>query len=600
MRRILLYVLLLAVMCSCCNDIVIDEKWLEDNYSKTEAMVTMRDGVKLYTSVYQPVDSDDRPVLLVRTPYSCAPYGDGWKGDLTEYMTEFLRNKYILVFQDVRGRYMSEGEYENVRPYNPDKSGNEIDEASDTYDTIEWLLANTDNNGSVGVTGMSYPGFYATMAALSGHPALKAVSPQAPILDWFKGDDVHHNGALMLMDIYSFAPYMFKKHDNPVEEDHGLPSPIGPDAYSWFLDKLTPANLTAALPDTLQFWNEILAHPDYDGYWKERSLEPYLKDIEPAILVVGGEFDTDDCYGALNTYKLIRENSPQTDLHFVYGPWTHGGWHNSDYEGLGDRKFGKNLSIYFMEKIEYPFFRYYLEGKGKRPEPVYLFASGSEEWQVMEKWPADGIDYTPLYLSENSSLSFDQPLELQSSATYISDPLSPVPFMEDASRRNNAYMVADQTFASLRSDVLTYTSPVIEETLKLHGPLQVRLDLAISSEDADIVVKFIDVHPDGYQMLVRGDVIPIRYRHGYDCPVKANPGEIVHLEFKMNDIAHWILPGHKMMIQVQSTWFPLVNLNPQTYLTNIYEADREDYISSEITIYHQKDAPSHIVLPILR
>ena len=600
MRRILLYLLLLAVMCSCCNDIVIDEKWLEDNYSKTEAMVTMRDGVKLYTSVYQPVDSDDRPVLLVRTPYSCAPYGDGWKGDLTEYMTEFLRNKYILVFQDVRGRYMSEGEYENVRPYNPDKSGNEIDEASDTYDTIEWLLANTDNNGSVGVTGMSYPGFYATMAALSGHPALKAVSPQAPILDWFKGDDVHHNGALMLMDIYSFAPYMFKKHDNPVEEDHGLPSPIGPDAYSWFLDKLTPANMTAALPDTLQFWNEILEHPDYDQYWKERSLEPHLKGIEPAILVVGGEFDTDDCYGALNTYKLIRENSPQTDLHFVYGPWTHGGWHNADYEGLGDRKFGKNLSRYFMEKIEYPFFRYYLEGKGKRPEPVYLFASGSEEWQVMEKWPADGIDYTPLYLSENSSLSFDQPLELQSSATYISDPLAPVPFMEDASRRSNAYMVADQAFASLRSDVLTYTSPVIEETLKLHGPLQVKLDLAISSEDADIVVKFIDVHPDGYQMLVRGDVFPIRYRYGYDNPVKANPGEILHLEFTMNDIAHWVLPGHKMMVQIQSSWFPLVNLNPQTYLTDIYEADREDYITSEITIYHQKDALSHIVLPILR
>jgi putative CocE/NonD family hydrolase len=588
------------VLTSCCTEFVIDEKWLEDNYSKTEAMVTMRDGVKLYTSVYQPVDSDDRPVLLVRTPYSCAPYGDGWKGDLTEYMTEFLRNKYILVFQDVRGRYMSEGEYENVRPYNPDKSGNEIDEASDTYDTIEWLLANTDNNGSVGVTGMSYPGFYATMAALSGHPALKAVSPQAPILDWFKGDDVHHNGALMLMDIYSFAPYMFKKHDNPVEEDHGLPSPIGPDAYSWFLEKLTPANMTAALPDTLQFWNEILEHPDYDEYWNERSLEPYLNDIDPAILVVGGEFDTDDCYGALNTYKLIRENSQQTDLHFVYGPWTHGGWHNADYEGLGDRRFGKNLSRYFMEKIEYPFFRYYLEGKGKRPEPVYLFASGSEEWQVMEKWPADGIDYTPLYLSENSSLSFDQPLELQSSATYISDPLSPVPFMEDASRRNNAYMVADQTFASLRSDVLTYTSPVIEETLKLHGPLQVKLDLAISSEDADIVVKFIDVHPDGYQMLVRGDVFPIRYRYGYDKPVKANPGEILHLEFTMNDIAHWVLPGHKMMVQIQSSWFPLVNLNPQTYLTDIYEADSEDYITSEITIYHQKDAQSHIVLPIAK
>lgn len=600
MRRFLLYVLLLTVMCSCCNEIVIDEKWLEDNYSKTEAMVTMRDGVKLYTSVYQPVDSDDRPVLLVRTPYSCAPYGEGWKGDLTEYMGEFLRNKYIIVFQDVRGRYMSEGEYVNVRPFNPHKSNIETDEASDTYDTIDWLLANTDNNGAVGVTGMSYPGFYATMAALSGHPALKAVSPQAPILDWYKGDDVHHNGALMLMDIYSFAPYMFKKHNNPVKEDHGLGSPIGDNAYSWFLEKLTPTDLTSVLPDTLKFWNEILQHPHYDEYWKERSLEPHLKEISPAILVVGGEYDTDDCYGALNTYKLIRENSPQTDLHFVYGPWTHGGWHNADYKGLGDREFGNDLSRFFMEKVEYPFFRYYLEGKGKRPQPVYLFASGSEKWQVMEKWPADDIDYSPLYLAENNSLSYQRPALPESSDIYVSDPLSPVPFMADAARRDNSYMVADQSFASQRTDVLTYTSEIIQETLKLQGPLQVKLDLSISSDDADIVVKFIDVHPDGYQMLVRADVFPIRYREGFEQPLKALPGEIMHIDFTMNDIAHWILPGHKMMVQIQSTWFPLVNANPQTFHSNVYEADIEDYVTSEITIYHQKDSPSHIVLPIVR
>ena len=600
MRRFLLYILFGALITSCTNEIVIDAKWLEDNYSKTEVMIPMRDGVKLYTSVYQPNGADDRPVLITRTPYSCAPYGDGWKSDLTEYMTEFLKNKYIIVFQDVRGRYMSEGEYVNVRPFDPYKSDLDTDEASDTFDTIEWLIENTDNNGRVGVTGMSYPGFYATIAALSGHPSLKAVSPQAPILDWFKGDDVHHNGALMLMDIYSFAPYMFKKHDNPVEEDHGLASPIGNDAYQWFLEQLTPGALTKALPDTLLFWNEILEHPDYDDYWKERSLEPYLSDIDPAILVVGGEFDTDDCYGALNTYRLIRENSPQTDLHLVYGPWTHGGWHHADYEGLGDRNFGAGISRYFMEKIEYPFFRYYLEGKGKRPEPVYLYASGSDHWQALEKWPEDDIVYTPLYLSEDKSLSFDQPVQLQSSATYISNPLSPVPFMEDASRRDNSYMVADQSFASKRSDVLTYTSPILSETLKLQGPVQVKLDLAITSEDVDIVVKFIDVHPDGYQMLVRGDVFPIRYRYGYDRPVKANPGEVMHIEFTMNDIAHWVLPGHQMMIQVQSSWFPLVNLNPQTYLTNIYKADREDYISSEVTVLHQQDAPSHIVIPIVR
>lgn len=598
MRRFLLLIILSAAVLSCSKDVTIDDKWLEDNYSKSEVMIPMRDGIQLYTSVYQPVDFTERPILIVRTPYSCAPYGQGWKGDLTEYMTEFLKNRYIVVFQDVRGRYMSQEEYVNVRPYIPQKSGTQTDEASDTYDTIEWLLSNTDNNGSVGVTGMSYPGFYATMAALSGHPALKAVSPQAPILDWFKGDDVHHNGALMLMDIYSFAPYMFKKHDNPVEEDHGLPSPIGSDAYKWFLEQLTPAELTAELPDTLPFWNEILDHPHYDQYWKERSLEPHLKDIEPAILVVGGEFDTDDCYGALNTYKLIRENSPRTDLHLVYGPWPHGGWHNADYEGLGDRKFGDDLSGYFMENIEYPFFSFYLEGKGKRPDPVYIFASGSKEWQVMDKWPADDLNYRPLYLAENNSLSHSVPVAASSSDTYSSDPLCPVPFMEDPSRRDNLYMVANQSFASLRDDVLTYTSESVEETLKLQGPLQVNLDLSITSEDADIVVKFIDVHPDGYQMLVRGEVFPIRYRNGYEQPVKADSGEILHLEFTMNDIVHWVLPGHKMMIQIQSSWFPLVNINPQKFLTNIYEADIEDYTTSQITIYHQEDAPSHIVLPI--
>lgn len=600
MRRIILFIFLIAAFSSCRSQLVIDEQWLEENYSKTEAMVEMRDGVHLYTSVYQPTGTHDRPVLIVRTPYSCAPYGDAWKGDLTEYMSEFLKNRYIIVFQDVRGRYMSEGDYMNVRPFNPSKSALDTDEASDTYDTIEWLLHNTDNNGSVGVTGMSYPGFYATMAALSGHPALKAVSPQAPILDWFKGDDVHHNGALMLLDIYSFATYMFKEHSNPTKEDHGLPSPIGENAYEWFSDRLTPTSLTDALPDTLDFWNEILDHPHYDEYWNERSLEHHLNDIKPAILVVGGGFDTDDCYGALNTYRLIRENSPETDLHFVYGPWTHGGWHEPDYDGLGGLKFGDGLSRYFMENIEYPFFKYYLEGKGRKPEPVYVYASGSADWQVMDKWPSESISYQPLYLSDDATLSFTSPASPESASTYFSNPSDPVPFMADASKRDKSYMVADQRFASARPDVLTFTSQVVEQPLKLQGPLQVSLDLSISSDDADIIVKFIDVHPDGYQMLVRGDVFPLRYRNGYEHPLRSVTGEKIHLDFTMNDIAHWILPGHRMMIQIQSTWFPLVNVNPQTYMDNIYDADVDDYIQSEITVYHQQDSPSHIILPIMK
>ena len=599
MRVIISFCITLILLVSCTNDVKIDQQWLEDNYTKREVMIPMRDGIKLYTSIYEPDDVQDRPVLIVRTPYSCAPYGEGWKGDLTEYMQEFLKNRYVIAFQDVRGRYMSEGQYENVRPYDPYKSGNETDEASDTYDTIEWLISNTDNNGSVGVIGMSYPGFYATMAALSGLPALKAVSPQAPILDWFKGDDVHHNGALMLMDIYSFAPYMFKKHDNPVEEDHGLPSPIGENAYDWFLQKKTLSDLTAALPDTLAFWNEILQHPHYDGYWKERSLEQHLRDIKPAILVVGGTFDTDDCYGALNTYKLIRQNSPETDLHFVYGPWTHGGWHESDYEGLGAIEFTKGLSADFMTDIEYPFFRYYLEGKGKRPEPVYIAASGSDKWQTMDVWPNEDLNYISMYLNDGKSLSCEEETAENCVSSYVSDPSAPVPFMKEASRRDKSYMVADQSFASERADVITFTGAPQEEVLKLQGPVKVDLNMSISTDDADVVVKLIDVYPDGYQMLIRGEVFPVRYRESLDEPKPAIPGEVMNVQFTMNDVAHWVLPGHRLMVQIQSSWFPLVNMNPQTYMDNIYLAEPEDYTKAEIKIYHQKKLQSRILLPVI-
>lgn len=599
MSKFLTYIFLIISLISCTSKAVIDQQWLEENYTKKEAMVQMRDSVCLYTSVYEPLGATDRPILMVRTPYSCAPYGSGWKGDLTEYMQEFLKNNYIIVFQDVRGRYMSEGEYLNIRPYIRQKANNEIDEASDTYDTIEWILQNTDNNGSVGVTGMSYPGFYATMAALSGHPALKAVSPQAPILDWFKGDDVHHNGALMLMDIYSFAPYMFKKHENPVQEDHGLASPIGENAYEWFLQMKTPSNLTAALPDTLKFWNEILQHPHYDSYWMDRSLEYDLHAVLPAILVVGGAYDTDDCYGALNTYRLIRQNSPDTDLHFVYGPWTHGGWHHADYEGLGDVKFAKGISEDFMRDIEYPFFRYYLEGRGRKPKPVYAIASGSDSWQKMDVWPSSEMTLKPLYLTNDSSLSFDESSHVSSVSSYVSDPDNPVPFMEDASRRDNSYMVADQRFAYDRPDVLSFVSDVQEDVLKLQGPVKVDMNLSVSTDDADLIVKLIDVYPDGYQMLIRGDVFPVRYREGYANPKPAVPGEVMNIQFTMNDIAHWVQPGHRLMVQIQSSWFPLVNMNPQKFIDNIYMAKPEDYQKSEVTIYHQKNLQSRILLPVM-
>lgn len=600
MKNSFLLLLSLSILfISCSKDSVIDESWLQEHYRKHEIMIEMRDGVELYTAVYEPVCASKRPILMTRTPYSCAPYGEGWSYDLTSYMQEFLRNEYIIVFQDVRGRYMSEGEFVNVRPYVTGSRNDMTDEASDTYDTIEWLVANTTNNGSVGVTGMSYPGFYATMAALSGHPALKAVSPQAPILDWYKGDDVHHNGALMIMDIYSFSTYMFKDHDNPVTDDHGLPSPIGENAYEWFLQMLTPSALTSALPDTLDFWNEVLQHPDYDQYWNDRSLEPYLTNIKPAILVVGGTFDTDDCYGALNTYKIIKRESPDTDLHLVYGPWSHGAWHDAGYQGLGSYKTPSGISSYFMKNIELPFFQYYLEGVGKKPEPVYVRASGSDNWQVMDQWPSENLSYKPLYFASDKQLKSVAPVEASSYSSYVSDPKTPVPFMYDASKRDNSYMVADQSFASERTDVLTFIGEEVEEVLKLQGPVKADLYLSMSTDDADIVVKLIDVSPDGYQLLIRGDVFPARYRESLSDPRPVLPGQIFNLQFTMNDIAYWVQPGHRLMVQVQSSWFPLVNMNPQSYLENIYEARPEDYVKSEITLYHDKNNPSCIILPLI-
>lgn len=349
----------------------------------------------------------------------------------------------------------------------------------------------------------------------------------------------------------------------------------------------------------MKFWNEVLQHPDYDIFWKERSIEQHLKGVEPAILVVGGTFDTDDCYGALNTYKLIRENSPETDLHFVYGPWTHGGWHEADYDGLGDVMVWDGLSNDFMKNIEYPFFRYYLEGKGKRPEPVYVYASGSDSWQKKEKWPSDQVRYTPLYFQAGSSLAYDASEEQSSSTKYISDPSNPVPHMEDASKKSNTYMVADQAYATKRADVLTFKGDIQSTTLKLQGPVNVDLSLSVSTDDADIIVKLIDVHPDGYHMLVRGEVFPLRYRHSFETPQPVIPGEIVNLKFAMNDIAHWVKPGHRLMVQIQSSWYPLVNLNPQTYMKNIYEAQLEDYRAAEVTIYHQKENQSIIYLPVV-
>ena len=617
MKKFLLISFILLPIAISAADI--DREWIEDNYMKREAMIPMRDGISLYTAIFEPAGLSGRPIIMMRTPYSCSPYGEGFPSVLWKDMRLFSENGYIIVLQNVRGRYMSEGEYENIRPFNPCKAGGQTDEASDTYDTVEWLVRNTDNNGNVGVTGVSYPGFYATMAALSGHPAIKAVSPQAPVYDWYMGDDAHHNGVLMLLDTYSFGGSMYREHDNPAPKAPGTAARMEGDVYSFFLEAGPMSGVTETFSDSLAFWHQMMEHPDYDSFWQERCPGQYLKGDLPAVLVVGGTFDTDDCYGALNTYGSICRQSPDTDAYFVYGPWYHGGWHNTSYTHLGQVWIGEGTSAYFMENIEYPFFRYYLEGEGDRIPKVSVLPYGGDGWAFYQSWPPDGTTYREIYLRGGDSLSFSAPSADMSYSSYVSDPRKPVPHVgKPLTGRYREYMVEDQRFASARPDVLTFVSSPLEDTLKLEGPLSARIWFETTGSDADIVVKLVDVFPDdfgygasveerlpdpgyemgGYQMLVRGDVFRARYREGFEKPLPVIPGEITEVAFGLDDVAHWFLPGHRIMVQIQSSWFPLIDRNPQKFVDNIYKASPEDFVPAEMKIYHQADNPSYIVLPV--
>ena len=428
-----------------------------------------------------------------------------------------MEEGYILVFQDVRGRYMSEGEYVDLRPFIADKhSPEQIDEASDAYDTIDFLVREVaGNNGRVGVYGNSYPGFYALMAAASGHPALKAASPQAPVTDWFMGDDTHHNGVLFLRDAFSFIGGSFgRPMDNPTTEAAAAPRYVRTDEYDFFLRKATVDSLTQLLGDTVRFWNEMMRHPDYDDWWRERCSVRAMHDLRPAILVVGGLFDAEDCYGAWTTYASIRRQSPRTSCRMVAGPWVHGGWRSSNGGNrLGKMRFGDaSLTDYYQQRIEVPFFNYYLLGKGDGGElaGATIFFTGENRWRTFEEWPPADARKEVLFLRSNGALSAERPIERESFSGYRSDPASPVPYdFPMRASRDKAYMVADQRFAAGRPDVLCFTTEPLAGDVTFAGGIRAVLQAAISTTDADFVVKLIDVWPDnteypGYQMLVRG------------------------------------------------------------------------------------------------
>ena len=624
------YFFLLLVTCSPFFKLVAqnaDSLWVRDNYYKIERMIPMRDGIKLFTAFYIPKDSTEKhPILFNRTPYTCSPYGeDKFNPRIYEtYWLNYLKEGYIIAIQDVRGQWMSEGEYVDVRPFNPAKKGKEFDEASDTYDAIDWMINNLPgNNKRVGVFGISYPGFYSTMAALSGHPALKAVSPQAPVTDWFQGDDFHHNGAFFIMDGFGFYSGFGKPRPKPTTQftpGYRIPSQ---DNYAFYLKTGALKNFSKIMGDSISFWKDLYAHPDYDDWWKARNTRNFVDNIKPAMLIVGGLFDAEDCFGAWNLYKAIEQKNPTTDNRLVIGPWFHGGWGGrSDGSYMGNVRFGSKTSEFYQRQIEIPFFNFYLKLKGTVGDiaEANIFFTGENQWRKLKQWPPETMNAREIYLESNGALSWNSPGGSNRFTEYISDPAHPVPYTEDVHLgRTREYMTDDQRFASRRTDVLTFSTYTLEEDLTLAGPLVAKLMTSISTTDADFVVKLIDVFPDefkydeavsgkgngkeypmgGYQMLVRGEIMRGKYRNSFAKPEAFTPGKITEVKYTLPDIAHTFKKGHKLMIQIQSSWFPLADRNPQKFI-NIYSCNDSDFQKSTIKIYHDAVNVSSIFLPILK
>ncbi|MDR0843167.1 MAG: CocE/NonD family hydrolase, partial [Acidobacteriota bacterium] len=533
--------------------------YVEAQYLKKEFQVPMRDGVRLFTAVYMPRDETrSYPIMLHRTPYGVAPYGEGDYPSSLGPSAELMRDGFIFVYQDVRGRMMSEGEFVNMTPYRPVKKGpKDIDEASDAWDTIDWLVRNIpNNNGKVGMWGISYPGFYSAAGMIDAHPALKAVSPQAPIADWFIGDDFHHNGAFFLAHAFGFLSSFGRPRPAPTM-DFELPFhfPSG-DGYEFYLrmGPLQKAN-DKYLKHEIPFWDEIMEHGRYDDFWQSRNLRPHLKDIKPAVMTVGGWFDAEDLFGTLGVYQATESSSPDAYNILVMGPWYHGAWANSAGNYLGDVYFGSKTSEFYRQNIEFPFFTHFLKDAGKPDLPeAYVFDTGRNEWREEARWPPQATHPRKLFLCSGGELVWDACSDRQDLFDeYVSDPDKPVPYIDGIhTGMAREYMVADQRFASRRPDVLTYSTAPLDQDMAIPGPVKVSLNVSVTGTDADFVVKLIDVYPEdidsdyypdnsrmkGYQQLVRGEPFRGRFRNSFSKPEPFVPGKTAKIEYVMPDIAH--------------------------------------------------------------
>ena len=609
--------LALVLSFSACSGGPDVEFSLKDHYTKAEHRIPMRDGVELFTIVYSPKDAPQTyPILLTRSPYSIAPYAPDEFPDRLGPSEAFDRDGYIFVYQDVRGRYESEGEFELIRSHNPNKQGpSDVDESSDTYDTIEWLLANVPNhNGRIGQWGISYPGWEAAMGMIDAHPALKASSPQASPTDMFVWDDWHHNGAFRPLIGLSWLPGQLGLRRDRADD---FPFEYGtPWGYKFMLD-VGPLSRVNELyfHGRIREWNEFMEHGTYDEYWQKQTLVPHLKNIEHAVLSVTGWFDSEDFYGPISIYKKIEQETPDNHSTLVVGPWSHGAWGREDGDRFGEIDFGSKTSLYFREQIEYPFFSHYLKDKGEwnAPEAV-MFETGGNRWHTHGRWPPKDFAPKKLYFHANGRLSFDPPQETSARAhdAYVSDPDKPVPYTTAIrTDQGHEYLIEDQRFASTRPDVLVYESDVLDEDVTIAGPIPVNLFVSSSGTDSDWIAKLIDVFPGDtppndrgtqmgdFQMLVAGMVMRAKFRNSLTTPEPLVPNQVTHLEFNLLDRYHTFLKGHRIMVQVQSTWFPLVDRNPQKFV-DIYHAKESDFQKATQRVYRSAAYPSHLSLPSIR
>lgn len=588
------------------------------SYTKMEVQITMRDGVKLFTAIYMPKDQSQKyPILMQRTPYSIAPYGaDAFKTSLGPSPL-FQKEGYLFVYQDVRGRYMSEGDFKMMTPYKAKKSApTDVDESTDTWDTIDWLIKNVpNNNGRVGVWGISFPGHYAAQAMIDAHPALRAVSPQAPMADNYLGDDLHHKGAFCVQDAFIFASFFGKPRTGPTMQPPTFFDFGTPDGYKFFLLMGSLANANSKyFHNQISIWDEWMQHGNYDDYWQAQNVPKNLTHVKPsvAVMTVGGWFDAEDLQGPLKIYAAVEKNNPQTYNTLVMGPWSHGGWSRGDGESLGNVDFGSKTSEFYRENIELPFFNYFLKDKGENKlSDAYVFNTGANKWWRLAEWPPKNVVAKSFYLDAGGRLPGAAPAAKGCFAEYVSDPAKPVPLINyTAIGTPREYMTDDQRHAATRPDVVVFQTEPLGEEMTVAGPVHVSLDVSTTGTDSDFVVKVIDVYPDsapdnvsnpagvrmgGYQMLVRGEPFRAKYRHSFVKPEAMVPGKMTRIEFDMPDSFHTWLKGHRLMVQVQSSWFPFVDRNPQKF-EDIYSAKDSDFQKATQHVY----CSSHVTLRVLK